>query len=86
MKFILAPLLLILSAVFFLVSPARADLVEIPEYMWVQDAAGGTLTGNDPSNMTLILRNVREHVTQFSDRPYKLTTLVPMTFSSLIGR
>ena len=91
MKFILAPLLLILSAVFFLVSPARADLVEIPEYMWVQDAAGGTLTGNDPSNMTLTLRNVREHVTQFSDRPYKLTTLVandlfffnwPMTFAT----
>jgi hypothetical protein len=91
MKSLPAPLLLILSAVFFLVSPARADLVDLPEFMWVQDAAGGTLTGTDPSNMTLTLRNVREHVTQFSDRPYKLTTLVandlfffnwPMTFAT----
>ena len=82
---------MILSVVFFLVSPARADLAEIPEFMWVQDAAGGTLTGNDPANMTLTLKNVREHVTQFSDRPYKLTTLVandlfffnwPMTFAT----
>ena len=76
MKSLLAPLLLILSAAFFLVSPARADLVELPEFMWVQDAAGGTLTGTDPANMTLTLKNVREHVTQFSDRPYKLTSLV----------
>lgn len=91
MKSLLAHLILFLSAAFFLVSPARADLVDLPEFMWVQDAAGGTLTGTDPSNMTLTLRNVREHVTQFSDRPYKLTTLVandlfffnwPMTFAT----
>lgn len=91
MKSLLAPLLLILSAIFILVSPARADLVELPDFMWVQDAAGGTLTGTDPANMTLTLRNVREHVTQFSNRPYKLTSLVandlfffnwPMAFTS----
>ena len=61
---------------FWLSLPAQADSNVFPELLWVQDAAGGTLTGTDPTAMTLTLKNVRGHLTQFTNRPYRLTSLV----------
>jgi hypothetical protein len=65
---------LMISALFL--TPVKADLPEIPSFMWVQDASSGTLTGSDPSKMTLTLQNVRDNITQFTDRPYHLASLI----------
>jgi hypothetical protein len=76
MKSFFCRTLLILSVALIGLQPARAQSLELPSMLWVQDAAGGTLTGDDPEHMVLTLRNVRDHVTQFSDKPVRLTSLV----------
>ena len=46
-------------------------------WLFVQDAASGTLVGTDDQNLTLTLKNVRLYTSAFSDRPDRLAAALP---------
>ena len=47
------------------------------QWLFVQDAASGTLVGTDDQNLTLTLENVRLYTSAFSDRPDRLAAALP---------
>lgn len=48
-----------------------ATTVSLVSYLFVQDAAGGTLRGSDDQHLTLTLTGVADWVTRFADRPVR---------------
>ncbi len=47
------------------------------QWLFVQDAASGSLAGEDPQHLTLTLKKVRKYITAFSDRPHRLAEAIP---------
>ena len=45
--------------------------------LFVEEAAGGTLTGPDDQHLTLTLKGLRDYVTSYSDRPIRAASLMP---------
>ena len=45
--------------------------------LFVEEAAGGTLTGPDDQHLTLTLKVLRDYVTTYSDRPIRAASLMP---------
>lgn len=54
-------------------SVAGADDVS---FLYVEDAASGTLTGSDDQHLRLTLKNVRDYVTSFTDRPIRASAAI----------
>ena len=52
---------------------AAADGVS---FLYVEDAASGTLTGSDDQHLRLTLNNVRDYVTIFTDRPVRASAAI----------
>jgi hypothetical protein len=46
--------------------------------LFVEEAAGGTLTGPDDQHLTLTLKGLRDYVTSYSDRPIRAASLLPI--------
>lgn len=44
---------------------------ETPSWLFVQEAASGTLKGPDNQHLTLTLKRVRDYTTAFTDRPFR---------------
>ena len=44
---------------------------ENPSWLFVQEAASGTLKGPDDQHLTLTLKRVRNYTTAFTERPYR---------------
>lgn len=56
-------------------SPALANAagepVQSPSWMFVQEAASGTLVGPDNQHLILTLKKVRDYTASFTDRPFR---------------
>jgi hypothetical protein len=51
---------------------------EVPvSWLFVEDAAGGTLTGPDDQHLKLKLNKVRKYITEFTDRPNRMAYALP---------
>ena len=50
---------------------------EPPSWLFVQEAASGTLKGPDDQHLTLTLKRVRDYTTGFTDRPYRDAVDIP---------
>ena len=64
------------------VSPLTMAVDVIPpaapiSWLFVEDAAGGTLTGPDDQHLKLKLNKVRKYITAFTDRPIRQADAVP---------
>jgi hypothetical protein len=46
-------------------------------WLFVEDAAGGTITGPDDQHLKLKLNKVRKYITEFTDRPIRQADAVP---------
>lgn len=46
-------------------------------WLFVQDAATGSLAGEDPQHLTLTLKKVRKYITAFTDRPVRRAEAIP---------
>ena len=46
-------------------------------WLFVEDAAGGTITGPDDQHLKLKLNKVRKYITEFTDRPNRQAFAVP---------
>lgn len=73
-------LVFLLALVF--VSPltmaVEATPPEVPvSWLFVEDAAGGTLTGPDDQHLKLKLNKVRKYITEFTDRPNRQAYELP---------
>lgn len=66
------------------VTAAEAPAVaETPSWLFVQEAASGTLKGPDNQHLTLTLKRVRNYTTAFTDRPIRDAVDIPtQTFIS----
>ena len=64
------PLVVTIHLALALVTPI-ALAATAPNLLFVEEAAGGTLTGPDDQHLTLTLTGLRDYVTAYSDRPIR---------------
>jgi hypothetical protein len=69
MKKVLKLTIVFLWDLAFLSPLTIAQAATEPDYLFVENAAGGTITGPDDQHLTLKLTKVRDYVTFFTNRP-----------------
>ena len=72
------PLVVAIHLALALVTPIALAAPQDPiNLLFVEEAAGGTLTGPDDQHLTLTLKGLRDYVTSYSDRPIRQASLLP---------
>ena len=72
------PLVVAIHLALALVTPIALAADPNPiNLLFVEEAAGGTLTGPDDQHLTLTLTGLRDYVTSYSDRPIRAASLMP---------
>ena len=72
------PLVVAIHLALALVTPIALAADPNPiNLLFVEEAAGGTLTGPDDQHLTLTLKVLRDYVTSYSDRPIRAASLMP---------
>ena len=75
--------LVFLLALAFVSPLTMAKIINSPaapapaSWLFVEDAAGGTITGPDDQHLKLKLNKVRKYITEFTDRPNRQAFAVP---------
>ena len=69
------PLVVAIHLALALVTPI-ALAATAPNLLFVEEAAGGTLTGPDDQHLTLTLTGLRDYVTSYSDRPIRQASIL----------